>query len=121
MKWFGLNLAFILLCILLNTSLKAQNEPIPSHVWQEAGLSYIQNFSPKDYNGGIQNLMVVQNKRGLMYFGNTSGVLIYDRVSWRLVRMPNRSTVRSLCMANDRIYVGAVGELGFLAPDATGQ
>jgi len=56
-----------------------------------------------------------------MYFGNTSGVLIYDGVSWRLTRMPNQCAVRSLCVVDERIYVGAVGELGYMEPDATGR
>ncbi|MFQ5605863.1 MAG: two-component regulator propeller domain-containing protein, partial [bacterium] len=121
MKHPGSNLTFICLSILLNTPLTAQDSPIHFHVWKESGLPYIQNFSPKDYQGGIQNFSMMQDDRGIMYFGNNSGVLIYDGVSWRLIRMPNQSAVRSLCVVRERIYVGAVGELGYLQPDATGR
>ncbi|MFQ5675938.1 MAG: histidine kinase dimerization/phospho-acceptor domain-containing protein, partial [bacterium] len=116
----GLNLAFIYFFLLL-APLRAQDVAIPSHVWKEAGLPYIQNFSPKDYQGGIQNFIIVQDHRGTMYIGNDSGVLIYDGVSWRLIEMPNQSAVRSLCVVKDRIYVGAVGELGYIEADAKGR
>jgi len=49
-------------------------------------------------------------------------VLEYDGVSWRLISTPNKSGVRSLAIdANGRIYVGAVGDLGYLAPDSVGD
>ncbi len=57
-----------------------------------------------------------------MYFANRNGVLEYDGVSWRLIKMPNLSVVRSLdADQNGRIYVGAQNEFGYLAPDSIGQ
>jgi len=117
----GFNLALIICCLLLSAPLQTQDLAIPPHVWKEAGLPYIQNFSPKDYQGGIQNFIIAQDERGLMYFGNNHGVLIYDGVSWRLIRMPNRSATRSLYVADGRIYGGAVGELGYLDSDEAGK
>lgn len=49
-------------------------------------------------------------------------MLEYDGIRWRLIQTPRRTTVRSLTQdSQGRIYVGAVGEIGYLAPDATGQ
>ncbi len=89
--------------------------------WKENGLPYIQNFSPTDYNAEIQNFSIVQDKHGLMYFGNNKGVLVYDGVSWRLIQAANKTLARSLCLINDTVYVGAEGDFGYLKPDNTGE
>ncbi|HET8901028.1 MAG TPA: two-component regulator propeller domain-containing protein, partial [Holophagaceae bacterium] len=88
---------------------------------QELGSPFIRNFTPKEYGADSQNWAVVQGPRGVVYAGNNQGVLTYDGVGWRLIRTPGRSTVRSLAEdADGRIFVGAVGELGYLAPDPAG-
>lgn len=33
-----------------------------------------------DYNAGIQNWAIAQDERGVMYFGNNSGLLEFDEV-----------------------------------------
>lgn len=99
---------------------QAQNpKPISD---REAGEPFIRNFSPKDYDAYSQNWAIVQGPDGLMYFGNGSGVLEYDGVSWRLIPVSNKTVVRSLAVdETGRIYVGARGEFGYLAPDEKGQ
>ncbi len=88
---------------------------------REIGLPYIQNFSPKEYGAHAQNFAIVQDRRGLMYFGNAAGVLEYDGVSWRLLPLPNRSVVRSLALGEDgEIYVGGQNEFGYLTLNAAG-
>ena len=88
----------------------------------EAGRPFIRNYTPKEYGAMPQNWAVIQDRRGVMYFGNWNGVLEYDGSTWRLISTPNKSGVRSFAMdANGRIYVGAVGDLGYLAPDSLGQ
>jgi signal transduction histidine kinase/DNA-binding response OmpR family regulator/ligand-binding sensor domain-containing protein len=89
--------------------------------WKENGLPYIQNFSPTDYNAEIQNFSIVQDKRGLIYFGNNKGILIYDGVFWRLIPTANKTLARSLCLINDTVYVGAEGDFGYLKPDTSGK
>lgn len=85
------------------------------------GLPFIQNFSPNDYGGAhAQNWAVLQDNRGVMYFGNSIGVLEFDGVSWRLISIPN-AVVRSLAMdESGTVYVGGRGEFGYLAPDSIG-
>jgi serine phosphatase RsbU (regulator of sigma subunit) len=56
-----------------------------------------------------------------MYFGNNNAVLEYDGTKWVSILVSNNSIVRSLSIDNNgTIYVGAVGELGFLVPDKKG-
>ncbi|MGE5200415.1 MAG: hypothetical protein ACM3H9_12300, partial [Rhodospirillaceae bacterium] len=87
----------------------------------EAGRPFVRTYLPRDYGGADQNWAIEQDDRGVIYVGNNVGVLEYDGASWRTIRMPNRTTIRSLAKdGHGRIYVGAVGELGYLEPDATG-
>ncbi|HTL98410.1 MAG TPA: hypothetical protein VL181_06355, partial [Holophagaceae bacterium] len=89
---------------------------------QDLGIPFIRNFTPKEYGGEAQNWAVAQGPRGVIYIANNQGVLAYDGARWSLIKTPNRTTVRSLAASPDgRIFVGAVGEVGCLAPDATGR
>jgi len=88
----------------------------------EAGKVFITNYSAKEYGAHPQNWAIVQDDRGVMYFGNNNGVLEYDGVSWRLIQLPNKSVARSFAKdENGRIYVGGVGDFGYLAADSLGQ
>ena len=88
----------------------------------EMGSQLIYNYSPKEYDAQQQNWAILQDERGIMYFGNTSGLLEFDGAEWRLYQMPNKSVVRSLANGeNGKIYVGAQGELGYFLPDSSGR
>ena len=69
------------------------------------GLPYIRNFKPSEYKAKNQNWAIVQAPNGITYFGNNSGLLEYDGVSWRLIEMPNKSLVRSLAIDKDGLKV----------------
>ena len=82
---------------------------------------FLRSFTPKDYQASPQNWAVVEDRRGVMYFGNTECVLEYDGVSWRKIPVSNGTVVRSLATDDSgTIYVGAHGEFGYLKPDAHG-
>lgn len=88
----------------------------------EVGHLYVQNFGPETYDASAQNLAITQGADGLLYVGNGSGVLEYDGASWRLIPIPNGSSALSLAVDSEgRIFVGGVGELGYLAPDPRGR
>ena len=85
------------------------------------GLPLIKNYSPSDYNATPQNWAIVQDKRGIMYFANTGGVLEYDGVSWKLIEVKNE-VVRTIAIDDSGIiYVGGIDEFGYLSPDSSGQ
>jgi diguanylate cyclase (GGDEF)-like protein len=89
---------------------------------QELGDPFLRNFSPREYGAFLQNWCIVQDPRGLIYVGNNFGVLEYDGVRWRLIRTEKGTGARSLAVSTTgRIYVGAAGEFGYLAPDAKGE
>lgn len=87
------------------------------------GIPLIRNFTPVEYNAHPQNWAILQDNRGVMYFGNTNrGLLEYDGSQWRRIKVANNSSIRSLARdADGRVYVGAVGTFGFLQSDANGS
>lgn len=94
----------------------------PIEVYRK-GLSFLKNYSPDEIGAGAQNWAVIMDNRGVMYFGNgDNGVLEFDGVNWVKIPVSNNSIVRSLGIDNNgTIYVGAVGEIGYLKPDDFGK
>ncbi|HTM50896.1 MAG TPA: ATP-binding protein [Bryobacteraceae bacterium] len=109
----------LLLFAILPIALTAAGEARPND--REKGLPFIRNYSPKEYVGQDQNWAVAQDRRGIVYAGNNDGVLIYDGVHWRTIKVSNGSAVRSLDVdAAGTVYVGARGEFGYLDSDESG-
>ncbi len=106
----------LLILILLSNSLLGQQ-------LNKLGHPFIRNYKPEEYGATEQNWAIVQDNRGVMYFGNTDmGVLEFDGKSWRSIPVSNGSLVRSLAKdEKGTIYVGAVAEIGYLTPDLKGN
>jgi ligand-binding sensor domain-containing protein/DNA-binding CsgD family transcriptional regulator len=86
------------------------------------GLPNIISYSRSDYNGGLQNRDIVQDKNGILYFANSEGLLSFDGTYWKLYPLPNKTIVRSVAVGPDnKIYVGAQNEMGYFSPDKTGS
>ena len=80
----------------------------------------IKNFAPRDYKALPQNLAIAQTQQGIIFIGNSSGVLEFDGISFRYHSI-NDKTVRSLDTdANGLVYVGGDDEFGVLKPDSQG-
>ena len=88
----------------------------------EIGRPFLTYYSPQEYGASAQVWSFAQDNRGILYIGNGSGLLEYDGARWRLIRTPGDVIVRDVARGEDgRIYVGAVGNFGFLAPDENDQ
>jgi serine phosphatase RsbU (regulator of sigma subunit)/ligand-binding sensor domain-containing protein len=86
---------------------------------QEASQVYLKNFTTDEYGAEAQNWAVAQDRRGMIYVGNNSGVLEYDGYEWRMIRLS--VAVRSLAVdERGYVYVGAQRDIGYLVPDNTG-
>jgi serine phosphatase RsbU (regulator of sigma subunit) len=84
------------------------------------GNCFVNNYSTENFE--LQNWAIVQDNRGVMYFGNGAGVLEFDGKNWKAIKTSNNSTVRSLDIdKNGTIFVGASGEFGYLDIDSTGN
>ncbi len=81
----------------------------------------LQNYTAKDFNATPQIWTILQDRRGLMYFGDSDGnILEFDGVTWRKIFTPS-SVTRSLAIDdNGAIWVGANANFGYLEPDAAG-
>lgn len=87
---------------------------------KHAGFKYYKNYSYLEYDHHPQNWCILQDKNGVIYVGNTAGVLVYDGVNWKVINIPNM-LVRSMAIGEDkRIYVGGKNEVGCLAPNNKG-
>ena len=87
-------------------------------LFSQIGTPFIHTYLPEEYQAEGQIWCAEQDSDGIMYFGSNSGVLIYDGSNWQIVKLPNNNPVRSLCKdQGGKIYVGSVGEFGYLASD----
>ncbi|MCP5102768.1 MAG: hypothetical protein GY950_05300, partial [bacterium] len=88
---------------------------------QDTGFKYFKNYSYREYDHLAQNWGIVQARNGLIYVANHGGVLEFDGVYWRVIKVPGYDPVRSLAIdETGTIYVGGIGEIGYLAPDERG-
>lgn len=93
-----------------------------TQVQGELGRPFITNYSPQEYKAHAQNWAIIKDKRGVIYFGNSIGLLEYDGVNWRLLSLPNQSVVRSFDISEDGIlYYGSSGEFGYMLTDDKGH
>lgn len=88
--------------------------------WAENGIPNIQNFRPRDYRAGTVNQAITQDSLGLIYVANSAGVLVYDGVEWRRIKLPENMPARSICNSNGRIYVGGSNDFGYLSHNEKG-
>lgn len=89
---------------------------------QEIGFPIIRNYTPEEYNGAPQIFSVIQDNRGIMYFGSGGMVLEYDGVTWRSLTNKKQTTFLDFAKdKNGRVYVTAMDEFGYLKIDNKGS
>ncbi|MDY0084182.1 MAG: hypothetical protein RBR74_13440, partial [Ignavibacteriaceae bacterium] len=87
----------------------------------QVGLPVIRNFLPREYKAHNQKWAIVTDNRGLMYFGNSGGVLEFDGYRWNLIPVKN-GIVRSLAVDDyGTIFAGSADDFGYLERNNTGQ
>lgn len=82
------------------------------------------NYSTHDYgkNRNPEIYQVAQDNQGIMYFATGSGVLIFDGIKWRFIRVGHGSFVRALNVDyRGVVYAGTYNEFGYFYPDSTGE
>lgn len=96
-------------CWVFTLSLRAQDPHIA-----RVGSPLIQSYQKQTYQGGNQNWAVDHASNGVMYVGNSDGLLSFDGHYWQLHVLPNKSTVRSVAVdAQNRVFTGGYAEFGF--------
>ncbi|MGM0376716.1 MAG: triple tyrosine motif-containing protein [Bacteroidota bacterium] len=87
----------------------------------EYGISDIEYFNRRQYDGATQNWSVSQSVDGLMYFANNDGIIEYDGTEWRMLPgMPN-NVPRSVLARDGKIYLGGNAEFGYYEIDSVGE
>ncbi|MGP0074255.1 MAG: GAF domain-containing protein [Bryobacteraceae bacterium] len=96
--------------------------PAHSHAQRQTdlGLPVLRSYSSKDSNVPGQAWAILQDRRGVLFFGTANAVIEYDGATWRKLPVPS-SVVRSFAMdSTGKIWVGANASFGYLEPDAKG-
>lgn len=89
---------------------------------QKLCLPAVLHFSANDYQAQRQNWSIAQNPATrFMYVGNSKGLLEYDGHTWKNYVLPQRQIIRSVAVADNRIYTGALGEFGYWLADSLGS
>ena len=103
------------LVFLISAKSFSQNSSVPF------GTPIIFNYSSKDYLASAENFSVVQDKQGIIYFGNIGCVLEFDGVVWRKIDVKRDYPIRSMAIDSlGTIYLNTGIEFGFLQPNASG-
>jgi len=95
--------------------------PAHSHAQPQTdlGIPVLHNYSTKD-TVVAQVWAVIQDRRGVLFFGGQNVIAEYDGVTWRRLPLPS-AVARSLAMdSTGKIWVGASANFGYLEPDANG-
>lgn len=88
----------------------------------QTALPQITNYHSYEYRAGVQNSAIDQDNKGLLYFGNSEGLLTFDGRFWRHYLMPQQSIVRSVKVGADgKIYIGGQDQMGYFAADQQGR
>ena len=102
----------ILVAIALTTASSCEGQSF----W-ELGRPLYQFFSTRDYGGDNQNWSTIQDREGLLFFGNNSFVLDYDGQRWGHVAVPGGFAIRGLAVdASGAIWVGGAGNWDIWCP-----
>ena len=82
----------------------------------------LKNYTQEEYGADAQNWAIAQNSKGIMYFGNTNGLLEFDGVNWQRYYLSKNVVVRTIVIdENDIIWVAGSGIFGYFAPDSLGN
>lgn len=82
----------------------------------------VRQFIPHSNNNQNEMHCMMQDDRGIMYFGHEKGLLEFDAKYWEEVPYPHKSGIYSMAKNDSgRIFVGGKGEFGYLGAGYTGQ
>ncbi len=96
------NFFYILLFLLLTIECNSQNL-----------LPFVENYSKYNYQGDNQVWNLAQGKDNAIYFANNHYFLRFDGVKWEKYTLPNKTIIRSVFVADDKIYTGSYKEFGY--------
>jgi ligand-binding sensor domain-containing protein len=81
---------------------------------------YLNNYTLYEYKAGNQNWDIAKSADGNLFVANNNGLLEFDGINWNLWEMPNKTTIRSLLVYQNKIYVGSYEEFGYFSRNNKG-
>lgn len=85
------------------------------------GLPFVTNYTQEIIGGGGQTWAGVQDQRGILYFANQSGVLVYDGHYWERISLNNQAAKSVAVDQNGIVHVGMQNDFGRLLPNSNGE
>ncbi|MFB6319061.1 helix-turn-helix transcriptional regulator [Saccharicrinis sp. FJH54] len=76
-------------------------------------LSVVKSYDKTDYSAGRQNWDIDIDSYGVVYFGNTEGLLRNIYGIWELSQTASKDVIRSLKVQNDTIWCGGDVDFGY--------
>jgi len=107
----GVNLLLLLILLIPGTAVA---QPLP-------GDHVVRNFLPKEYKAHNQNFAIIEDKRGMIIAANASGVLEFDGISWRLIKIPNLVAKALSVDGRGTVFVGSADDFGYLETGKNGR
>lgn len=83
---------------------------------------HITNYTPKDY-GALKSpevWSIAQDDEGLMYFGLTNEIAVFDGETWSFISLEKSLNITSLSFFEGKLFYGAYGHFGYLEPNEEG-
>jgi len=111
------------LCISAIVSILAAMQPLSGGGWGDAsaGRPILEFWTEAEYHASENNHVVIRDRQGRVYVGN-GGVITYDGREWSKIDINQAYGTRCLTLDEEnRIWVGAINELGYLDDNASGQ
>jgi serine phosphatase RsbU (regulator of sigma subunit) len=84
----------------------------------------ITNYTSADYGSEFapENLGICQDDKGVMYFGNTGNILSFDGSRWDAIPVVTTRACHALHYSSEgTIFVGVMGDFGYLKPNKIGK
>ena len=110
-KYYKLKSIFTLLCALWT---------IPLYLGAQNLLPPIHNYKIFEYQAGSKNWGLSANSQGELFVANNSGLLHFNGEKWKLYKLPNQTTIRSVANINGKIYTGSYEEFGYWTKNKMG-
>jgi signal transduction histidine kinase len=88
----------------------------------ELGLPFMTSYTSHDLGAVASGWAIAEDSRGVIFVGLNNGLAEFDGQSWRYMETDDQDFFRSFALGRDGVlYTGAVGEIGYLAPDSLGN
>ena len=81
----------------------------------------VRHYSYGEYIAGSGNYCGVAAPDGMLYFGNSEGILSYDGLDWMLYKVADQYGVTALYLKGNKLYYGGYNVAGYITFDLQGR